>query len=80
MAMREVAVFLALFVAVFSAVPGGWKDVDINDGEVLGVVNSAIQEMDLSSNSMFQTKLMKLTAAKVQVCLQTICVFISNHW
>ena len=42
----------------------------IDDNEVIGIVRGAIQEMDQGSNSMFQTKLVKLASARVQVRFQ----------
>ena len=68
MAAGRVAVVVTIIVSVvYSAYPGAWRNVSVGDKEVVAIARGAIQEMDLRSNSMYQTRLLNLASARVQV-------------
>lgn len=67
MAAKEVIVLTFCLSAVLSAMPGGWKAVDIGTDDAKDIANTAVVLLERRSNSMYRNKLVKLTSAKVQV-------------
>ena len=78
MANLGVFLFAVLINITYSAIAGGWEPLQADDEKVLSIAQSAMQEMEARSNSIFRNKLVKVTNAKMQVCVFVLILTIVN--
>ena len=60
-------VFCVTISCAFAAISGGWKQLNVTDQETVAYAEASIQELDLQSNSFYQSRLIAVKDAKVQV-------------
>ena len=63
----EVFCVLVFLVGTACAVPGGWRELDVEDKGVQDAANFGAVEIDSRSNSLFKSRLLTVLKAESQV-------------